>query len=189
MPYTVRISEYRDSTGNPIIGIFSSTLDSYYEQTINYLHDKYFTHPTHLSSEPLTEYEKSRIAFYDGMGNDLVKHHKNQITIQAYDKKDARKFQRIAKDHGFAAAVYPDFDTGSRIGDFFLAVGGLPITVLFLAIAYIINLWAGFILTALVILIFLSWNKLTTSPLLLQIIVFAVGFLAVFFLMSLILPL
>lgn len=49
-------------------------LESFYEQTLQYLHEKYHSHPTMLDYSPLTEDEAARITYYDGLGRDTVHH-------------------------------------------------------------------------------------------------------------------
>jgi len=55
--------------------IYSNTnLESFYEQTLQYLHEKYHTHPTMLNYGPLTPEEAARISYYDGLGRATAKH-------------------------------------------------------------------------------------------------------------------
>ena len=55
--------------------IYSNTnLESFYEQTLQYLHEKYHTHPTMLNYGPLTTEEAARISYYDGLGRDTANH-------------------------------------------------------------------------------------------------------------------
>lgn len=45
-----------------VIIISDGNLDSFYEQTLQYLHDKYHNYPTSLSSRMISEFEESRIS-------------------------------------------------------------------------------------------------------------------------------
>ncbi len=51
-----------------VIIMAGSNLDSFYEQTIQYLHDKYHTYPTCLSGIPVSEAEQAEITYNDAMG-------------------------------------------------------------------------------------------------------------------------
>lgn len=52
----------------------NANLESFYEQTLQYLHEKYHSHPTMLDYGPLTADEAARISYYDGLGRDTVQH-------------------------------------------------------------------------------------------------------------------
>lgn len=55
--------------------IYSNTnLESFYEQTLEYLNEKYHSHPTMLNYGPLDAQEAARISYYDGMGRDTARH-------------------------------------------------------------------------------------------------------------------
>lgn len=46
----------------------NSSLDSFYEQTLRYLHEKYHSHPTSIPDIKLTDEEKARQSYYDQYG-------------------------------------------------------------------------------------------------------------------------
>jgi hypothetical protein len=49
--------------------IYSNTnLESFYEQTLQYLHEKYHTHPTMLNYGELTAKEAANISYHDAEG-------------------------------------------------------------------------------------------------------------------------
>jgi hypothetical protein len=48
-----------------VIIISDSSLDSFYEQQLQYLHDKYHNYPTSLSGNPISDAEAARISYYD----------------------------------------------------------------------------------------------------------------------------
>lgn len=52
----------------------NANLESFYEQTLQYLHEKYHSHPTMLDYGPLSAEEAARISYYDGLGRDTVRH-------------------------------------------------------------------------------------------------------------------
>jgi len=52
----------------------NANLESFYEQTLQYLHEKYHSHPTMLDYGPLSAEESARISYYDGLGRDTVRH-------------------------------------------------------------------------------------------------------------------
>ena len=43
-------------------------LDGFYEQTKEYLHDKYHTYSTSIVSRPITPAQAARTSYYDAMG-------------------------------------------------------------------------------------------------------------------------
>lgn len=51
-----------------------SGLESFYEQTLQYLNDKYHTHPSNLSNQPFSPAEREAMSYNDGMGRDLARH-------------------------------------------------------------------------------------------------------------------
>ena len=53
----------------------NSSLDSFYDQTLEYLKNKYHNDPTTLYDQPLSMRESERISYYDGLGQDLINHH------------------------------------------------------------------------------------------------------------------
>jgi hypothetical protein len=62
--------------------IYSNTnLESFYEQTLQYLHEKYHTHPTMLNYGPLNADEAARISYYDGLGRDTARHAANRHNL------------------------------------------------------------------------------------------------------------
>jgi len=48
-----------------VIIISGKSLDSFYEQQLQYLHDKYHNYPTNLSGNPISDSEHARMAYYD----------------------------------------------------------------------------------------------------------------------------
>jgi hypothetical protein len=48
-----------------VIIISGSSLDSFYEQQLQYLHDKYHNYPTSLSGNPVPKAEAARQSYYD----------------------------------------------------------------------------------------------------------------------------
>ncbi len=50
-----------------VIIISGGSLDSFYDQTLQHLHDKYHSYPSSLSGEPLSATETARITYYDAM--------------------------------------------------------------------------------------------------------------------------
>ena len=51
-----------------VIIVSGGSLDSFYEQTVQYLHDKYHTYPSSLLGIPVSESEAAEISYYDAMG-------------------------------------------------------------------------------------------------------------------------
>ena len=50
-----------------VIIISGGSLDSFYEQTLIYLHDKYHSYPASLLGIPVSEAEASEISYNDAM--------------------------------------------------------------------------------------------------------------------------
>jgi hypothetical protein len=50
----------------------NSRLESFYEERLDYLHNKYHKYPTTLNYGPMTEAEKARISYYDAHGRDCA---------------------------------------------------------------------------------------------------------------------
>ena len=50
-----------------VIIMSGGSLDSFYEQTLQYLHDKYHTYPSSLLGIPISEAEAAEISYNDAM--------------------------------------------------------------------------------------------------------------------------
>ena len=58
--------------------IYSNTnVDGFYEQTMQYLADKYHSYPTSLSGIPVSEAEAASISYYDAMGRHTARELRN----------------------------------------------------------------------------------------------------------------
>lgn len=55
------------------------TLDRFYEQTLEYLYDKYHTYPTTLNQEVTMEAEAARLSYCDGLGQVTARHALNGL--------------------------------------------------------------------------------------------------------------
>jgi len=62
-----------------VIIISGGSLDSFYEQTLQYLHDKYHTYPTSLTGIPVSEEEAAEISYHDSM----ARHSAGEASIPA----------------------------------------------------------------------------------------------------------
>jgi len=51
-----------------------SSLDGFYDQTLQYLHDKYHTYSTTLTERPISAAEAAHTSYYDAMGRDAGRH-------------------------------------------------------------------------------------------------------------------
>lgn len=60
----------------------NANLESFYEQTLQYLHEKYHSHPTMLDYGPLTDTEAARISCNDGLGRDAARRMKASGNIR-----------------------------------------------------------------------------------------------------------
>lgn len=60
-----------------VIIMSGGSLDSFYEQTIQYLHDKYHTYPSSLLGIPVSEAEASEISYHDAMGRHVARESHN----------------------------------------------------------------------------------------------------------------
>ncbi len=80
----------------------NSNLDSFYEQTLQYLHEKYHSQPTMLDYGPLTEDEAARISYYDGLGKDPI--------------RQAAKNQRSSHNKHYSSQDYYDSSMDMPVG-------------------------------------------------------------------------
>ena len=77
----------------------NSNLDSFYEQTLQYLHEKYHTYPTTLNYGPITEAEAARISYYDGLGRDTAQHAmRNHSRSAQGSRSDSANIHDVAVD-------------------------------------------------------------------------------------------
>ena len=66
-----------------VIIMSGSSLDSFYEQTLQYLHDKYHTYPTSLLGIPVSDSEAAEIGYNDAMGRQIASEarHRDEIPL------------------------------------------------------------------------------------------------------------
>ena len=94
----VRSKKWSDDMTKIVI-YANSNLDSFYEQTLQYLHDKYHTYPTTLNYGPMTEAEAARISYYDGMGRDKAQHAiRNHHRSAKFSSNDDSNFHDVPVD-------------------------------------------------------------------------------------------
>lgn len=87
--------------------IYSNTnLESFYEQTLQYLHEKYHSHPTMLDNSPLSAEEAARISYYDGLGRDTVQHAIRSHRSSYYDRNSNQEYWDIPTDMPIGKMVF-----------------------------------------------------------------------------------
>ena len=80
-----------------------STLDSFYEKTLQYLHDKYHVHPSNLSNQPFSPAEREALSYNDSMGRDLARHARSSSQNR---NRDSYHSCRCSNDINYGKAVF-----------------------------------------------------------------------------------
>lgn len=70
--------------GRPFV-IQGGSLESYYEQTMDYLHTKYHSYPSNLQNIPVSSEMESEMGYWTSMGQQIADDHASQTTMEADD--------------------------------------------------------------------------------------------------------
>lgn len=90
-----------------IIIYSESSLDGFYEQTLEYLHDKYHVHSTTLTERPITAAEAAHISYYDAMGRDAGRHSsRGRCSARGYRDSNFSSQVDISGDVPIGKAVF-----------------------------------------------------------------------------------